>query len=995
MLERCIEVLKKGKRIIYIVPSRELADHIRQEFMAGFGGLINADVIVIDELEVSCAGEFLGERRVLSEDVAVVVLKEVMEELAQKGKLHFYDKVYGRYGFLRGLIQAIKKIKRQNLSCEELLRKAQDTCEEMLIKKAENLVAIYEAYNSKLRRLGFADQEDVARIAVENSGRCTYLDDVELIAVDGYINLDRIDAELLKSIVESRHIKVIGHVPMNTPFIDRFIEGEVYKDFEEIGAEIVMYDFARDCKFKRAAACLFTGDRLPAPAKGIKVLNAPCLEDEVRQAAKLIKSLLYEKKTIPENIAVITGDSGDYREYIARIFEEMNLDTNLGRYMKLSSVPLIRDLFILFSAGKEATESGLNMASPYLSGNAGADFKKINEKLCEIHSVDKIRYYAVELINIIDELKIKQKLNDMYKNRDISSDIFVRDLKAYISLVEILMRIEREYADFDIQIEFGDFLEFLKRHIQEATISQKGGNPAGIKILNPDLLKGTAYDYVFFLGLNEGVFPAAPPKGGFFTSHEKELLAERGVNLESPEWELTREKIRFILSVASAREGLFLSYRTAGEDGSYLIKSPFLEELIFAARLDESPYAITDSRSMRQRFSTDYDDIWSLREAVEKAIICMPAEIAGEEDLGTFQENADGTIKANSSEGEIPYDNLKNRVEWLCAIDTAYFAQEKIGRVGPEGVRKFGEDYFFSPSQLNSFVYCPFRFFVERVLQVAVEDDEDVIRARDKGKLYHDILKRYYEGYKEVMVFNEERLNEKASEAFDAAGLKDENIAASVFKDEIIKVLRGFLIKDSAFLSGYFNATGKLLKPYYLEKSFYDEELFEDIKFYARVDRVDLEFENSRPTGRFLIMDYKTKSGRNLRDCLEDRDFQLVMYYHLVKKALRKDLNLPDPECISLLYCDLENCRYEGIIVEEERKPLGKNRGSIDTISRDNFEFVMDYFKDLAAHLIHDIKNGNFAPPERCPFVNTYSGHRCKYRIICRYDGTKLSGKKR
>jgi len=148
---------------------------------------------------------------------------------------------------------------------------------------------------------------------------------VGLIAVDGYINLDRIDAGLLKSIAQKRHIKILGHVPMNAPFIDRFTEGGIYKDFGEIGAEIARYDFARDCNFNRVAACLFTGERLQEPSSDIKVLNAPCVEDEVRQAAKAIKSLLYEGKTIPENIVVVANDSEGCGEYISRIFDEMAL----------------------------------------------------------------------------------------------------------------------------------------------------------------------------------------------------------------------------------------------------------------------------------------------------------------------------------------------------------------------------------------------------------------------------------------------------------------------------------------------------------------------------------------------------------------------------------------------------------------------------------------------------------------------------------------------
>jgi len=82
----------------------KLTGHVRQGFMARFGGLINTDIIVIDEMEEACARDFLEGRKVLPEDIGITVLKEVMRDLARKGELHFYSKVCGRYGFLRGLL---------------------------------------------------------------------------------------------------------------------------------------------------------------------------------------------------------------------------------------------------------------------------------------------------------------------------------------------------------------------------------------------------------------------------------------------------------------------------------------------------------------------------------------------------------------------------------------------------------------------------------------------------------------------------------------------------------------------------------------------------------------------------------------------------------------------------------------------------------------------------------------------------------------------------
>src|SRR5262249_22217497 len=79
---------------------------------------------------------------------------------------------------------------------------------------------------------------------------------------------------------------------------------------------------------------------------------------------------------------------------------------------------------------------------------------------------------------------------------------------------------------------------------------------------------------------------------------------------------------------------------------------------------------------------------------------------------------------------------------------------EYDGLIADEGLRDLlderYEQHTFSASELNEFGDCAFRFFLKRVLGLAprVEAALD-LQALETGVLLHDVLRRFFEGYRE------------------------------------------------------------------------------------------------------------------------------------------------------------------------------------------------------------------------------------------------------
>ena len=126
-------------------------------------------------------------------------------------------------------------------------------------------------------------------------------------------------------------------------------------------------------------------------------------------------------------------------------------------------------------------------------------------------------------------------------------------------LIGAFKGIRQIYINCGLEEEKLDFEYFLNSFLQiyaGETIDMVSSNVSGVKVINPDLARGQFYDYVFILGINEGVFPAVSNKS-IFDNFEDDILYDNGINLNNYRWELQREKIRFNLAVASAKTKAF------------------------------------------------------------------------------------------------------------------------------------------------------------------------------------------------------------------------------------------------------------------------------------------------------------------------------------------------------------------------------------------------------------------------------------------------------
>lgn len=1034
----CCQNIKQGSRVIYIAPSRELIFKVRKDMSSLMGGLINIDVMSFDDLQMEIL-KFSGRSGFSADSSALsIVLSGILEKLAHQSEgspLSFYTNVLDKTGFVEGCLRTIRRLKRSMVLPDDLerIRESLNGQGELPLKLSD-LEVIYRAYESELKRLKIKDSEDLAMEALCLVGSSHMFSSMGLMVVDGFIDINPINRELLRNIADVfPQADYICNVPFNSPSAREFVKDHIITDMSAMG--FILKEEDMDLPSSPLEYLFSVNPQKSCDASHICINNHPCIEDEVRGTARRIKQLLMSGEK-PERMAVVITSDNDYRDILPGIFGEMGLPLEMGQRIALSSHPLARDLWTLLNlkmrgmnlggligavssryfslipleqqkGAEEAlrklydgeyTMEALDTAalSPESNGLteeqiiwAKAGYSRVKDIIGLIPDEGVIGEFIDKLAGILDSFKIRENLVRSYKSGLISSELFIRDVKGHFSIMETLNGISRLYKQAGAEsrkMPFREFASIINESLRNQTITIAQRGREGIKAIKPEAFRGVDYDYVFILGLSDGVYPKPSSKGGLFTIGERELLMKYGLDLGCRTLELSRSKIAFMLACCSAGKKLFLSYRTTGEDGSYMIKSPFLDELEGLYEKEEIEKVTCKRRCMRERFEGGPDEIWSKEEAIDSILINDWQRNGPDRRL----EGLRRTLKSNGMDGGL------NEIYHFGKIEKARQQGEELNRydglIKGADTAQSSRNYCFSASQINTYASCPFKYYMERVLGISTYEDDGEFNSISEGTLYHEVLRVYYENTKDLYNLDLDLLEKGLETALTK--INDKRLAEIVRItkiNEIRETLKQFLLKDIELFKAYRDNTGRELKPRYLEFKVNETRAFSPYFFTANIDRVDLEYDGDKPTGRYIMYDYKKKNKKGIRDCLGGNDFQLAVYYHSIQDVLKTELPEAELECLGLMYYTIEKSERDGLIREEYKKYLKSKKR--DTLGEAGFTASMEFLNGRIKELAGRIASGDFVLKDSCPMDG--KAFQCEFRQACRFDRYRMRNKRR
>lgn len=406
-------------------------------------------------------------------------------------------------------------------------------------------------------------------------------------------------------------------------------------------------------------------------------------------------------------------------------------------------------------------------------------------------------------------------------------------------------------ADWDVEYDAEVMRETISDELQRPVSDR--GNPvgSGVYVGPPAGIVGAQYGMVFAVGMAEGQLPP---------SQRASIVDEWRDGAAAARTRRALERYEFLGAVASA-DRIALSYAVAGANRRMTYPSPWLLE---AANLLHEATAGSGGRLTSENLAADANGKpWltviesremGLRQLAGAAPTIAPADV-DDYNLMHLLANADGTLASHpawSTDARI-LNALNARQARLGATLT-----EWDGRVG-SGSRRVSEigvpDRPVSPSALETWATCPYRYFLNRVLGISpppIADEEGEISALDRGVLVHRIL----EVFVNRKMQSEEQLLALAEAEFAAAevmGITGYPLLWEMEKEAIRTGLRRFFIEDTEWLGG----------PPLESRS---EQNFDDVRmdvpglgtvhFRGKIDRLDVL------AGEVRVRDFKTGNPR-------------------------------------------------------------------------------------------------------------------------------------
>ena len=487
----------------------------------------------------------------------------------------------------------------------------------------------------------------------------------------------------------------------------------------------------------------------------------------------------------------------------------------------------------------------------------------------------------------------------------------------------------------------------------------RGPTQGRVRVISPYRARARRVGHVFVASLQDGDFPRRDTGGPLLTDEARS-------GLELPPRKKAEVEDRYLFSVLLSRpkRHLWLSWRSADDEGGDAARSPFVDE-------------VRDLLTPELPTGIDERDKALFEEASGKG---LADSVFAAGDAPTLNE-----LARSAAARRVP-DAVRRPVKHrLKAVADEQTQKERL-RPGPltlPTVREAMEAKdLFGPTTLEEYAVCPYRWFVQRELNPQSIDPEG--EALTAGSVAHLVLERLYleppVDEKRPTVGTLDLWLARARELISELGpdrLPREHADTAATLRRVEGLVIAFLV-DEAKAGAAFQPDASLT-----EASFGDEDSEKKALrlngggIHGRIDRIDLG-----PGGEALVQDYK--SGANVEGgagMLEKGKIQLQLYLLAVRELW--GLDLAGGVYRPLGGTSPDKRQPKGILRKELKEELAPLRPRPkDQLSDEDFEAALDAARTKAEEIIGQIQAGRVTRDPidgRCPKF-------CGYQPICRRE---------
>ena len=397
------------------------------------------------------------------------------------------------------------------------------------------------------------------------------------------------------------------------------------------------------------------------------------------------------------------------------------------------------------------------------------------------------------------------------------------------------------------------------------------------------------------------------------------------------------------------------------KDGNPTYPAAVLQELVDAYRLD----ATSDD---------DLDDVFGLPVSLMEGMVQR-----GEEDLYANAVIAEGgkaqvvQSRVESSMGDVSVDRTR-----LVALSRRLPGGVDLGDPAP------------SPSQVEAYLECPYKWFAQRRLRI--EGLDEGFGALERGSFAHSVLQRFYQRFNELgyAKVDEDNLSqakelmqvvadETAAEQHLLAPGKGRYVPADQIEQRELEAFKtqlvSFLDFEAAFLPTFHPA--HLEFPIQAE----DEVTYAGHRFLGFVDRIDVD-----GAGNAVIVDYKGSVGPQYEIAGKSAEDPGKVQTRMYARAVERTLGLRVVGALYVSYGKTSGCAgaFDGRVLEAAHLPgmrvdrcrcaaaSPSDLEAVDDFSQLTFADMLDATEALVARAIESMQAGRVCPDPATPDACTY-----------------------
>jgi len=515
---------------------------------------------------------------------------------------------------------------------------------------------------------------------------------------------------------------------------------------------------------------------------------------------------------------------------------------------------------------------------------------------------------------------------------------------------------------------WSDFVAEMDAIVAEIRIDPTNPAWGSIRVTTVDRAGGAGADHVILADLEEGSFPER-------ASIEPFLALRAGKTPDLPSrTAYGKEMCRFLRVLGSAGSSLTLIYPTTDSKGQDLLRAGFLDQ--FMGRL--TPAALGACHVAYSRFHPALIEPCEMAGTPADARVRAAALASEQGDYRELSRLARNPLHRHVLEGTAGALHVLQRrlrgtpfseFEGVLSDPTA------IAHVKSELKAAIG----YSPSQIETYIACPFHFFSRFVLKIKAQEerdelDEDFTR---RGSVIHDILEEFEGLIRDGGSKNIEDLVPAAIDKVLGKELEqasDLEVGMRTMERRRTERIMAFYLAQR---EDYENQGGPRPVPHLFEAGFGSDDarypMLEIgsgdrvVKLRGKIDRIDLM---ETPAGRFFrVIDYKTGSVPSLAEVKRGQMLQLLLYAMAVENVILGD----------------DAARPAGVGY------WGLKKDGYKEIAFSDWQQVKEELEAHVLRVVDRIRDGVFAVDSRKPGCESY----CDYRSICRIRQVRLAGKRR